>query len=130
MKKLLILCLSGVLIANTGYAQGKGHGHDKGRGNGHYKHSHSRSHSHTRTVVYRDRYVKVRPVVPTYTRVVAPRADYVYIQEDWRWDPNANDWVWYGNRWVPAPQPRQVWVPGSWIEISGGGWTWRAGTWR
>jgi hypothetical protein len=125
MKKLLILCLCGLLSVNVGYAQGKGHG------KGHHKHH--RGHPHGAPpgqVKYKERYVKVRPAPPRYTRVVSPGRNYVYIQDDWRWDPRANDWVWYGNRWVPAPTPGRVWVPGTWIQVSGGGWTWSAGTWR
>jgi hypothetical protein len=128
MKKLLIFILCGTMIATTGYAQGKGHG---GHGKGHYKNHGNPGHSsHGRTVVYKERYVKVRPAPPRYVRVAAPRRDYIYVQDDWRWNPAINDWEWYGNRWVPPPAPGRVWVPGSWITVSGGGFTWSAGTWR
>jgi len=122
MKKLILLCLCGTLLAGTGYSQGKGKGHQK--------HGHHKSQHHKGYRGHSKHYVKVRPAPPRYTRVVSPGPGYVYIQDDWRWDPGAGNWVWYGNRWVPAPQPQQVWVPGAWIEISGGGWTWRAGGWR
>jgi len=122
MKKLIIFCLCGFLLVGTGYAQG--HGHGKGHQKHHQYHRPGPHHQGPQR-----RYVKVRPTYPRYTRVGAPGRDYVYIEEDWRWDPGAATWVWYGNRWVPRSGPQVVWVPGSWVNVSFG-WTWQPGRWR
>jgi hypothetical protein len=74
-------------------------------------------------------YVKMKPKSPTYTRVVAPADNYVYIKEDWTWNPSTSTWEWYGNRWMEPAQPRQVWVPGHWMNTSDG-WEWVAGYWK
>jgi hypothetical protein len=74
-------------------------------------------------------YVKMKPKAPKYTKVVAPSADYVYIKEDWTWNPATNTWEWYGNRWVQAPAAEQKWIPGHWRKTSYG-WVWQEGYWK
>lgn len=124
MKKLILLLLCGTLVLTNSYAQGNGHK------KGHHKHGKAVKHSTTHRTVTHTKYVKVKPGKPRYTRPASPGRDYVYIEEDWNWNPNTNSWVWYGNRWVPAPRPQvSVWVPGTWVKVSSG-WAWQPGRWR
>jgi hypothetical protein len=74
-------------------------------------------------------YTKVKTKVPKYTKTVSPGDSYVYIQEDYTWNPNTMSWEWNGNRWVTPPQTGQTWVPGHWMS-TGYGWTWVDGYWK
>lgn len=114
MRKILLLVLGLTLSAPmiTDAQPGKGNGKAKGHGRGHGK-----GHA-----------VKVKPKAPKYTKVVSPGNNYVYVNEDWTWDPGANQWVWNGNRWVVVPAS-QTWVPGRWVSTRLG-WDWVPGYWR
>ncbi|MCD6012768.1 MAG: repeat (2 copies) [Flavipsychrobacter sp.] len=73
-------------------------------------------------------YVKVKPRVPKYTKVVSPGANYVYVREDWTWDEGTSQWTWEGNRWVEL-QPAKTWVEGRWTNTPDG-WMWVEGYWK
>jgi hypothetical protein len=105
MKKILLVALCFFLVTPAVDAQTK----VKVKNNGHY--------------------VKMKPKAPKYTKAVAPGDNYVYVREDWDWNPTTGTWVWAGNRWVETTQPKAVWVPGHWTKRSGG-WEWIEGHWQ
>ena len=52
----------------------------------------------------------------------------VWTAGRWSWDPAAQNYGWVGGRYLEPPRPRAAWVPGRWIQGSGG-WVWEGGRW-
>ena len=55
-----------------------------------------------------------------------PGSDYTWIPGHWEWE---GQWVWAEGKWVKAPRPEAMWVPGRWIHRMHG-WVWIRGYWR
>jgi WXXGXW repeat (2 copies) len=78
--------------------------------------------SHAQTKVY----VKVRPAEVVTTRPVAPRADYIWIGDEWTVKKGA--YVHVAGYWA-EPHPGYIWKPGHWSSEAKGDY-WIAGHWK
>lgn len=74
-------------------------------------------------------YVKIKPKTPAYSKAASPGTTYMYVQDDWTWNPTTNTWDWNGNRWVERPKVNETWVPGHWTNTTDG-WMWVEGHWK
>ena len=76
------------------------------------------------------RYVKVRPNAPNVVvvRPACPGPKHVWIDGNWVWNPQANQYVYVEGKWI-VPNNNAVWVPGHWKNTKYG-WHWVDGHWR
>lgn len=76
------------------------------------------------------RYVKVRPAAPNVVvvRPACPSAKHVWMDGNWVWSPQANQYVYVEGKWI-VPNAGAVWVPGHWKNTKYG-WHWVDGHWR
>ena len=70
-------------------------------------------------------YVSERPGEVTYTRPVAARDGYIWIDGDLIW--SGGGYTWREGRW-DRPRPGHIWHPGGW-DHSGWGYRWHRGHW-
>ena len=83
----------------------------------------------TTTTTYETHYVTTRPVMPTVTKVVSPGPDYVWVDEDWKYNPSTNTYEWTGGHWVQVPSTGKKYFKGKWKKDKKG-YTWESGTWK
>ena len=76
------------------------------------------------------RYVKVKPAAPNVVvvRPACPSPKHIWIDGDWVWSPQANQYIYTEGKWV-LPNTAAVWVPGHWKNTKYG-WHWVNGHWR
>lgn len=75
-------------------------------------------------------YVKVRPVHHhvQVIRPACPAPGHMWVEGDWRWNPQINNYMWIDGRWI-APQPYSKWIPGHWKQTYEG-YYWVPGHWK
>lgn len=75
-------------------------------------------------------YVKVQPVRPNVIIIkpAFPGPKHIWIDGDWVWNPQLNQYVYVDGRWI-LPVQNAVWIPGRWKK-SRFGWYWVNGRWR
>lgn len=81
------------------------------------------------TVTTTEYYVVKRPVMPTVTRVVSPGPDYVWIDEDWKYNTTTNSYEWTGGHWMQPPAAGQHYYKGKWKKDKKG-YSWSSGYWK
>lgn len=75
-------------------------------------------------------YVKVCPVRPNVVvvRPACPSPQHIWVDGDWIWNQQANQYLYSEGRWVLAVAGA-VWIPGHW-KNNAYGWHWVKGHWR
>jgi hypothetical protein len=75
-------------------------------------------------------YVKVQPVRNNviFVKPACPSAQHIWIDGDWIWNPQVNQYVWVEGKWV-VPVQNAIWVSGHWKNTKYG-WHWVNGHWR
>lgn len=80
----------------------------------------------TTTVV--NGYVTVQPPIPVVTRTTIPGQGYVWLEEDWVWNPNTSAYEWSGGKWIKGEGEKR-WYKGKWKKDDKG-YVWMKGSWR
>ena len=68
------------------------------------------------------------PVVEQVPAVPAEHPSWAWQPGYYRWDADANRYVWVPGHYLEPPYERAHWVEGHWVERDGG-WTWVEGHW-